>query len=148
VLLPKITEIATTIADANLSTPQAAYFNNLVEKLRTNPSKDCPPGNNPDKIEQTYDGMILNLLERVSQDAKNKLKELNLAESEKEQKLGQVLQEEMAMHVKQLGVTIEKDSKELQAEKEEQKKKITSDDIHEGWETKASYLHTLTEGIY
>ncbi|EAU86445.1 hsp90-like protein [Coprinopsis cinerea okayama7 len=136
VLLPRITEIAKTLADPNASTPAPAYFNNLVEQLEKNPSKDCPPGNNPDKIEQTYDGMVLSLLQRVSQDAKNKLKELNLAESEKEERLSKELVEQMETHVKQLGEVIERDQKEVEEEIREQKKKITSEDIREGWETK------------
>ena len=134
--MPKITDISKALADPNIGSSQTTYFNNLVEKLRAQPSKDCPPGNNPEHIEQTYDGMIINLLERVTQDAKEKLKSLSLPESEKEQRLGQILQEEMIMHVKQLGEMIEKDRAELESEKQEQKKKITSDDIKEGWETK------------
>ncbi|KAF6755819.1 hsp90-like protein [Ephemerocybe angulata] len=136
VLLPKISDIAKALADPNASVPPSKYWSNLIEQLEKNPSKDCPPGNNPEHIEQTYDGMLLNLLQRVTQDAKEKLKSLNLMESEKEERLGKELASEMANHVKQLGAEITKNEKELEEEKEEQKKKITTEDIHEGFETK------------
>jgi cell division cycle protein 37 len=79
--------------------------------------------------------MLLILFQKVTQDAKDKLKELNLQESEKEEKLGKQLAEEMATHVIQLGEMIEKDRRELQEEIAEQKKKITTEDMHDGFET-------------
>lgn len=113
VLLPRIKDIARALADPNADILPVKYWSNLVEQLGKNPSKDCPPGNDPTKPEHTYDGMLLILFQKVTQDAKDKLKELNLQESEKEEKLGKQLAEEMATHVIQLGEMIEKDKREL-----------------------------------
>ena len=67
--------------------PGTKYFSNLIEKMQANPSKECPPGNDPNKIEQTYDGMILNLLQQVADQARKKVKESNATtESEKEER--------------------------------------------------------------
>ena len=139
VLLPRIKDIATKLADPNASIPPTKYWSNLVEQLEKNPSRDCPPGNDPTKIEQTYDGMLLSLLTRVTQETKDKLKALSLQESEKEERLGKELATEMAKHVKQLGEMIERDRKELADEVAEQKKKITTDDIHEGFESRVRF---------
>lgn len=140
VLLPKIKDISSALSNPSTSTPPTAYFTNLVEQLEKNPSRDCPPGNDPTKIEQTYDGMLLSLLQRVTQDSKDKIKSLNLTGSEKGDRLGKELAEQMEFHVKNLGETIAKDQKELEIEVEEQKRKITSEDIHEGFDTKVSTL--------
>jgi hypothetical protein len=134
VLLPRITQIAGKLAVEQSPT---AYFSGLVERLEKEPSRDCPPGNNPDELEQTYDGMLLSLLSKVSQEVKEKVKEGDgVPESEKNEKIRALLKEKMESHVKQLGETIEKDKKELESEIKEQKKHITSEDLHEGFESK------------
>jgi cell division cycle protein 37 len=53
-----------------------------------------------------------------------------------QEKLNKVLAKELEIHVKRLGETIEKDEKELEREEKEQKKHITSEDLHEGFESK------------
>lgn len=117
-------------------TNQLSYFNSLVEKLEKNPSKDCPPGNDPSKLEQTYDGMLLALLRGVTGAVKERIQASNAAESEKNAKLGQELADEMAMHVTRLKKSIGDKRKEIEEEIREQNKKITSDDIHEGFDSK------------
>ena len=68
-----------------------------------------------------------------------------MQESEREERLGKELATEMAKHVKQLGEMIERDKKELADEVAEQKKKITTDDIHEGFESHVRlWSQTLT----
>lgn len=134
VLLPRVTEIADKLADS--STDQVPYFNSLVEKLEKNPSKDCPPGNDPSKSEQTYDGMLLILLKGVTDVVKKRVEASNVSQSEKEARLGKELAVEMAMHVTQLKKAIDDKKKELENEIKEQKKKITSEDIHEGFDSK------------
>lgn len=134
VLLPRIKEIADTLSNPAPSTPAHVYFNQLAEQLEKSPSTDCPPGNDPSKKEQTYDGMVAILLQRVAQDANGKVK--GASESERPEKLGKALAAEMANHVVQLGKTIEKHKKELESEEKEQKKHITSDDLHDGFENK------------
>ncbi|KAF5369437.1 hypothetical protein D9758_002778 [Tetrapyrgos nigripes] len=132
VLLPRIEEIYKTLSSPSTSSP-TAYFNSLVERLEKNPSRDCPPGNDPSKIEHTYDGMILDLLKQVSAQAKDKVKDASVLESEKEQKLATALAEGMKFHVDNLGATIKKDKAELITEEKEKSKHITSDDLHDGF---------------
>ena len=133
-LLPRITEIAGKLAVEQQN--RTAYFSGLVERLEKAPSKDCPPGNDPEKSEQTYDGMLLNLLSKVSQEAKEKVKADGVSEGEKNEKIGGVLEEKMKYHVKNLGEMIEKDKKEVEGLVKEQKKHITSDDLHDGFDSK------------
>ena len=80
--------------------------------------------------------MLLNLLSKVSGDAKEKVKEDGAPEGEKKEKIGALLTEGMAYHVKNLGEMIEKDKKELESLLKEQKKHITSDDLHDGFDSK------------
>lgn len=149
VLLPRITEIANTLANPSSSTPASIYFNNLVEQLTRNPSRDCPPGNDPSKLEHTYDGMLLSLLNMVSEKAKERVKEAGVLETDKDEKLAKELVAEMTMHVKQLSETIERDQKELDEEVAEQKKHITSDDLHEGFSNKVTpCFSVLTVTLY
>jgi cell division cycle protein 37 len=137
VLLPRITEIADNLSSHKHSEPATIYFNNLVSKLQANPSKDCPPGNDPNKLEQTYDGMLLSLLKMVTEKAKQRVQEAGVVgDAEKKERLEKELQAEMKMHVTQLSETIEKDQKELELEEAEKKKKITMDDMHEGFDSK------------
>jgi cell division cycle protein 37 len=143
VLLPRIKKIYADLTNPSSSTPAPAYFNALVDQLQTNPSPDCPPGNDPTKIEQTYDGMLLSLLKMVGEKAKERVKEAGVSESEKEERLAKELAKEMEVHVKQLGETIEKDKKDLEAEEAEQKKHITMDDLHEGFESHVSHNFRL-----
>ncbi|KAF8158074.1 hsp90-like protein [Crassisporium funariophilum] len=136
VLLPRVKEIETTLNDPSSSAPAAAYFNSLVEKLQSNPSRDCPPGNDPKKLEQTYDGMLLTLLKMVGEESKKKVKESGVLEAEKDARLAKELAAELSLHVKHLGDTIAKDKKALEDEEIEQRKHITSDDMHEGFDSK------------
>ena len=137
ILLPRITEIADNLSSHNHPEPATVYFNNLVSKLQVNPSKDCPPGNDPNKLEQTYDGMLLSLLKMVTEKAKQRVQEAGVVgDADKQERLEKELQVEMKMHVKQLSETIEKNQKELDHEEAERKKKITMEDMHEGFDSK------------
>ncbi|KAG6868974.1 hypothetical protein C0993_006496 [Termitomyces sp. T159_Od127] len=136
VLLPRITEIAGALVNPAPPIPPTAYFNSYVERLEKNPSRDCPPGNNPDKPEQTYDGMLLALLRKVGDDARTKVKEANTLDSERDEKITKYLASGMAEHVTKLKETIDNDAAKLAGEEKEQKKHITSEDLHEGFESK------------
>ncbi|KAJ6508659.1 hsp90-like protein [Mycena sanguinolenta] len=116
--------------------PRTAYFNSLVERLERNPSKECPPGNDPEQAEQTYDGMVLSLLRQVGDAAKVAVKEAGVADDQREERIGKALAEGMKEHVVRLKETIDNDSKELEQELKEQKKHITSEDIRDGFSTK------------
>ena len=151
VLLPRITSISTALANPAPSIPPTVYFNSLAEQLEKNPSRDCPLTNDPSKLEQTYDGMLLSLLKQVGEDAKVKIKDAGILEADREEKLAKALANGMAEHVKRLKETIDKDVEKLAQEEREQKKHITSEDLHEGFDSKVSlyfphcrmYLSTL-----
>ena len=74
----------------------------------------------------------------VSEKAKDKVKEADVVGAEKDVRLAKELAVEVATHVQQLGDTIDKNQKELDDELKEQKKHITSDDLHEGFDSKVS----------
>lgn len=137
-LLPRITKIAATLGDPAASPPAPVYFNSLVEQLEKNPSRDCPPGNDPTKLDHTYDGMLLRLLAQVGEEARVKVKEDGVSEADREAKLAKALASGMEEHVKRLSATIKKDTATLDAEEKEQKKHITSEDMHDGFENKVS----------
>ncbi|KAG6814227.1 hypothetical protein H0H92_015342 [Tricholoma furcatifolium] len=136
VLLPRITDISNTLSDPAPSVPATVFFNSYVERLEKNPSRDCPPGNNPDRLQETYDGMILSLLNQVGENARVKVKEANTLEAERDEKLAKYLASGMAEHVKRLKETIDQDVTKLASEEAEQKKHITSEDVHEGFSNK------------
>ncbi|KAG6857162.1 hypothetical protein H0H87_008732 [Tephrocybe sp. NHM501043] len=136
VLLPRITDISNTLSNPVISVPPSAYFNSCVERLEKEPSRDCPPGNNPDKVEQTYDGMLLALLRQVGEDARTKVKESGALEAERDEKLAKYLANEMTTHVTRLKETIDKDAAKVASEEAEQKKHITSEDVHDGFANK------------
>ncbi|KAJ7288247.1 Cdc37 N terminal kinase binding-domain-containing protein [Mycena rebaudengoi] len=135
VLHLRIQEIEASLKSSNLDKPRTVYFNSLVEQLQKNPSKDCPPGNNPDSLEQTYDGMLLSLLHQVGESAKAAVKEAGVTDDQREERLGKALADGMVEHVVRLKETIDNDSKTLAEEEHEQKKHITSDDLHDGFAT-------------
>jgi cell division cycle protein 37 len=110
-----------------------------VEQLETKPSRDCPPGNDPSKLEQTYDGMLLSLLKQVGEESRIKIKEAGVLEADREPKLAKALATGMEEHAKRLADTIKKDIAALETEEKEQKKHITSDDMHDGFENKVSF---------
>lgn len=74
----------------------------------------------------------------VSEKAKDKVKQADVVGAEKDARLAKELAVEVATHVQQLGDTIDKNQKELDEELKEQRKHITSDDLHEGFDSKVS----------
>ncbi|OCH90907.1 hypothetical protein OBBRIDRAFT_729866 [Obba rivulosa] len=102
-------------------------FSALVEKFKTSPSPDAPPTNAPGQ--KTYDEMLLALLLQVWDEAKK-----DGAEKD-DPKLGDALVNGLKQHIVKLGEHQEKFKAELVKEEEEQKKKITMDDLHEGFDS-------------
>lgn len=121
VLSPRLHSIRATLgsADGGLK-----YFEQLVEKLQTQPSPEAPPTNAKDQ--PTYDAMMLSLLLQVWDGAKS------LPADEREAAVLSGLDK----HIKQLADHTKKLEKDLADEEHEQKKHITSEDIHEGFESK------------
>ncbi|KAJ7175943.1 Cdc37 N terminal kinase binding-domain-containing protein [Mycena filopes] len=136
VLYPRIQAIQSTLESPDSDKPRTVYFNALVEQLQRNPSKECPPGNDPSQVEQTYDGMLLSLLHQVGEAANTAVKEAGATGDQREEKLGKALADGMKEHVVRLKETIDKDTKTLEEEEKEQKKHITSEDMHDGFSNK------------
>ncbi|KAJ7025338.1 hypothetical protein C8F04DRAFT_136573 [Mycena alexandri] len=136
IIYPRIQSIHSSLESPDSDKPRTVYFNSLVEQLQRNPSKECPPGNDPNQLEQTYDGMVLSLLRQVGDEAKDAVKVAGVAEDQREERIGKALADGMKEHVVRLKETIDKDSNELEQELKEQKKHITSEDIHDGFTTK------------
>jgi cell division cycle protein 37 len=122
ILLPKLKSIAEEVKAGG-----PPVFSRIVEKLRTQPSKDKPPGA-PDDA-PTYDGMLCTLLMNVFEE----LKKDGIGAGD--ERLGPKLVEQLEGHVVGLSEAITNKKEELAVEEAEKKKKITSEDIHEGFET-------------
>lgn len=100
------------------------YFQQLVERLQTTPSPEAPPTNAKDQ--PTYDAMMLSLLLQIWDGARS------LPADEREAAVLSGLDS----HIKQLAEHTAKLEKDLVVEENEQRKHITSEDIHEGFESK------------
>lgn len=114
-------------ADAGQSHTGLPFFQYLVDRLQSSPSPAAPPTNAQNQ--PTYDAMILSLLFQIY----DTIKVLPQDEQEK------AVLDGMATHIAQLSDHSRKLEADLEAELAEQKKHITSDDIHEGWESKVSH---------
>ncbi|KAH7921755.1 hypothetical protein BV22DRAFT_1018697 [Leucogyrophana mollusca] len=127
VLTPRLNEYRAKLASDDAGGP--AYFSGLVEKLQTNPSPDAPPTNAKDQ--PTYDAMVLSLLLQIWEEAKK----AGVDKTDQE-KLGAALLKGLDTHITQLAEHTVNLQKNLQTEENEQKKHITSEDIHEGFDSK------------
>ena len=125
VLEPRLRTIADEVAAQG-----PPRFSALTEQFKTSPSPDKPPTNAPEQ--KTYDEMLLALMLQVWEDVKKTGVEGD------DPKLGDALVAGLQKHIRQLGEHQEKLKKELKQLEEEGKKKITSDDIHEGFESHVS----------
>ena len=125
VLKPRLIAIATEVEAQG-----PPHFSSLVERHKTNPSPERPPTNAPEQ--KSYDEMLLALMLQVWEDAKKKGVEKD------DPKLGDALVDGLKAHLVRIDEHQAKMRKELAAEEEELKKKITSEDIHEGFDSKVS----------
>ncbi|TCD66605.1 hsp90 co-chaperone Cdc37 [Steccherinum ochraceum] len=122
VLAPRIKQIKQDVEEKG-----SAHFSQLVEKFKTQPSPDRPPTNAPNQ--QTYDEMLLSLLLGVWEDAKKE------GIDKDSPRLNDTLVKGLQTHITRLAEHQEKMRKDLAVEEEEQKKKITSDDMHDGFDS-------------
>ncbi|KAF8555713.1 hypothetical protein OG21DRAFT_1602696 [Imleria badia] len=111
-------------AQAGKSHTGLPFFQYLVDRLQSNPSPAAPPTNAKDQ--PTYDAMILSLLFQIYDTVKV------LPQDEQ----AKAVLDGMKKHIAQLAEHTRELEADLAAELKEQKKHITSDDIHEGWESK------------
>lgn len=125
VLKPRLKQIA---ADVEAKGP--SEFSSIVEKFKTNPSKDAPPTNAPNQ--QSYDEMLLSLMLAVWEKTKN------AGVDKDDPELGEKLTEGLKTHIVLMAEHQDKLRKDLETEIVEQKKKITSDDVHDGFDSHVS----------
>lgn len=104
-----------------------AEFSKIVEQLKTNPSPDAPESEAEKVV--TYDEMILNLLLKVHEDVREKGLDKN------DERLRESLIQGLKSHIVKLGEVQEKHKTELEAEEKEKAKKITSEALHDGWDS-------------
>jgi cell division cycle protein 37 len=136
VLQPRLQSISAAISTN--PTP-LTYLSNLVEQLQTNPSPDAPPTNAPGQ--PTYDAMVLSLLLQVSEAAKKE------AKGKGEVVVGEKVKEGLERHLVQLGEHTEQLGKDLEAELKEQKKHITSEDMHDGFDSKVDVPEAIHDPL-
>ncbi|KAL7280152.1 hypothetical protein ACG7TL_006571 [Trametes sanguinea] len=105
----------------------APHFSSLVERFKTNPSPEKPPTNAPEQ--KTYDEMLLALLLQVWEEAKKKGVEKD------DPQLSEALVAGLKEHLVKFDEHQEKLRKDLAHEEEEQHKKITMEDLHEGFDS-------------
>lgn len=79
--------------------------------------------------------MVLSLLLQVGEAARQNVGEQSSG-SDREERLGSALAAEVKLHLEKLSAAQEQMRKNLEAEEKEQKKHITSDDIHDGFANK------------
>jgi len=131
VLSPRLQDIQ---AKLSADPSPLTYISNLVDQLQTNPSPDAPPTNAPGQ--PTYDAMVLTLLLQVSEEAKK------VAGDKGEDAVSAKIKEGLAKHLVQLAEHTEKLKKDLVEEENEQKKHITSEDMHDGFDSRVSPVDT------
>lgn len=125
VLRPRLQKISTDLSSSPTPLPD---LSNLVEQLQTNPSTEAPRTNAPGQ--PTYDAMILSLLLQVSEEAKK------AGNGKGDQVIGENVKSGIKTHLEKLDEHTGNLKKELATEEAEQKRHITSEDIHDGFNSK------------
>lgn len=111
----------------------AAYFSQVVEKMKANPTDQRPPQSGEN--DPTYDEMLLILFGRVSE----KIKSGNVGQGDGDGVLGEKVADLLKEHVEGLKADIANKKKEIAEEELEKSKKITSEDMRDGWDSKVSH---------
>ena len=124
--MPRLRTITEEVHNA---TDGPAQFSRIVEQLKTNPSPDAPRpdpdfGPGPGGKRLTYDEMVLSLLMKVYDDAREKGVGKG---SGNEARLQEELVKNLKEHITKLGERQETIKKELDSEEKEKSKKITSE---------------------
>lgn len=125
-LYPRLVKVTEEVAKDGPS-----RFSSIVERLQTQPDPDSPgPGHVP------YDKMMLELLLSIWKECKE-----DGVDATDSGKLGRLLVKKLKGHQEELQARQELRRKQLAHEKEEQQKKITSDDMHEGFSSAVRSIH-------
>ncbi len=134
VLLPRLISIHKRISECPASEAKSIYCNE-VQRLTVSPSPDKPPTGHAKQ--PTYDEMLLDLLKRVMEEAKTAMDDNkeDVKDSDKWQKR---LGERLDFHEEELRNRSKECDRLATQEEEEQAKKITSDDVTEGYSSGVS----------
>lgn len=122
-LLPRLQAVAKGLAEGG-----PAYFSQQVSRLKEQPSPEKPP--HAENI--TYDAMVLSLLNKVFDEV---VQEKGVPVDDKDQ-LGKALSAHFQDHLSQFIKLTEEARVGLAEDLAEQKKHITSDDLHVGFDSK------------
>lgn len=107
-----------------------AHFSSLVDRFKNNPSPEAPPTNAPNQ--PTYDAMLLSLMLQIWEEAKK-----NGVEKD-DPKLNDALVSGLKGHLAKINQEQERLRREVKKEEDEQHSKITSEDIHDGFDSHVS----------
>jgi len=123
ILIPRLSDYLSQVREGG-----PAAYSTIVERLKTNPSPDAPPTGAPNQ--PTYDAMLLQLLMKVFEEVKAK------GIDKGDDKLPAALVQQLEEHDEGLRGRQQDAKQELEEELKEQAKHITSEDIHDGWNSK------------
>jgi len=124
VLYPKIVDFTNQVEQGGSNA-----FNNIVERLKTQPSPDAPAPGAP----MRYDDMLLDLMNSILEECKKE--EVDLKDKTK---LGDILVRKLKGHQLQILARQKLLDNEMETQKAERSKKITSEDIHDGFSSSVS----------
>lgn len=133
VLRPRITQVLTDL-ESLPARDAVAQFASLTQQLTVSPSPDKPPTNAPNQ--PTYDMMLLHLLEQVAKEAREK--QSSSGDIPGEEATRKRLAERLAFHRTELDDRTEECKQTIKREEEEANRKITSEGIHEGFDSGVS----------
>ena len=126
-LLPRLDDVISKFTSEGIP-----YFERQVSQLsakKGDPNAERPKGSNPGQ--PSYDDMVLALMTTVASEVKEKgLKDTSDRTSQ--------LEETLKSHRRQLKERTDECQKEIDKEEVEQRKHITSEDIHDGFDTSVS----------
>lgn len=128
-LLPRARKIA---AELKAADDKPAYFSRTVDRLKTAPDPAGPAGGG-----DSYETMLYHLMLTVYEDVKK------AGVKQDDDKLGQALQDALETHVNGLEEDTKKKEVQLDAEKKEKAKKITTEDIHDGFQSEVCIFFVL-----
>lgn len=133
VLLPRLDKLSQTLSETSSSQASSPrkLFSTEVERLKTNPSPDKPPTDH--EKQPTYDDMILDLLLRVYSFAKEAVEKKKGSSEDEETVWTNALVEQIKVHEDGLKERNTELEGLITKEEEDEHKKITSEDMKEGF---------------
>lgn len=113
------------------------YFTGVVERLEKQPNPEKPPK----PLEGTYDGLVLILLRKIVEDLNKE------GIKSGDPKLEEGLLKGLDEHLTRMPEYQKTTRAELEKEELEQKKKITSDDVHDGFDSHVSIFSVEVKSV-